>query len=174
TPSESKHMHRCKVTYGVFSMLIFMISHSGALSQNALSATFQQLDSLQKNEARPVMVFIHSDWCKYCEAMEQVTFEDQRVSKLLTQNFYGISLDAEDQRDIRLLGKTFRFKPTGNGTGRHELAEELAAVNGGITFPTLCFLNADYEIIYQHQGYLSPEQLLQLLKLLSKPPVDNL
>lgn len=155
-------------------MLIFLISYSGAVSQNALSVTFQQLDSLQKNEARPVMVFIHSSWCKYCEAMEQVTFKDPSVSKLLIQNFYGISLDAEDQGDIRLLGKTFGFKPTGNGTGKHELAQELGTVNGNLTFPTLCFLNADYEIIYQHQGYLNPEQLLQLLKLLSNTPVDNL
>ncbi len=130
---------------------------------------FEQLDSVQKTEKRPVVVFLHTSWCKYCGTMKNITFKNEDVIKLLNQKFYFVSLDIEEKRDIPFRRYTFRYKPTGAGTGVHELAEQLGTINGQIAYPSICFLNADNEIIYQREGFVAAKDFLSILKKVKKP-----
>lgn len=136
-------------------------------AQEADTLTFQQVDSLQKMEQKPVLVFIHTTWCRYCEAMEQTTFKNREVRELLEEKFYFIRLDAEEKQAIFLNGRRFQYRPTGAGTGQHELAQELGSQEGKVSFPTLCFLSPENEIIYQQAGFTSAKQLVEILKLLN-------
>lgn len=147
-------------------LLLLLSSPACSYGQKAAAFTFQQLDSLQQKEPKPVLVFIHTSWCRYCEAMELATFQNGEVQELLEKNFYLVELNAEEKQDIQLQGHTFRYRPTGAGAGQHELALELGMIEGKVSFPTLCFLNADYEIIYQHPGFLTAKQLIEILKVL--------
>lgn len=131
------------------------------------SYTFPQLDSLQKTEQRNIVVFIHTDWCRYCQSMKYTTFKDSRVVSLLNEKCWFADLNAEEKADIIFNGWTFRYKPTGNATGIHELAEQLGTISGKITYPVLCILNPDYEIIFQYDQFLSAADLTQLLIQLS-------
>lgn len=130
---------------------------------------FQQLDSVQKSEKRPVVVFLHTSWCKYCGTMKNITLKNDEVMNFLNKNYYFISLDVEEKRDIPFRGYAFRYKPTGTGTGVHELAEQLGTINGQIAYPSICFLNADYEIIYQREGFVAAKDFLSILTQLKKP-----
>lgn len=127
---------------------------------------FEQLDSLQERDQRPVAVFIHTDWCKYCKAMQNTSFKNKKVVELLNKHFYLVDLDAEEKKSILFHGHTFHYKPTGNDTGAHELAEQLGTIDGKISFPSLCFLNAKNEIIYQHSGFMDAEALQKILQQL--------
>lgn len=149
-------------------VLIFFCSLGSSSGQDADAVTFQQLDSLQKMEQKPVLVFIHTSWCKYCEAMEHATFQNEEVKELLEKNFYFVELDAEEKQDITVKGHTFRYRPTGAGAGQHELAQELGMIDGKISFPTICFLNPDFEIIYQVPGFLTAKQLIDILRILDR------
>jgi thiol-disulfide isomerase/thioredoxin len=40
---------------------------------------FEQLDSLQLQEKRPVFVLVHTKWCKYCAAMLHHIYKDESV-----------------------------------------------------------------------------------------------
>ena len=125
--------------------------------------SFYQLDSLQKTESRNVVVLIHTDWCKYCRAMEETTFKNPAVVKILSSKFYFVTLNAEEKHDIFFNGHTFKFKPTGSGIGVHELAEQLGTVKGDMVFPTLCFLNSKNEIFYQNRDYINARDLKAIL-----------
>ena len=152
----------------LFLLLVLLWSPGSSYGQLADAVTFQQLDSLQKKEQKPVLVFIHTSWCKYCQAMEHTTFQNKEVKEMLEKSFYFVELNAEEKKDIKVKGHTFHYRPTGAGAGQHELAQELGSINGKISFPTLCFLNADYEIIYQRSGFLTAKELIEILKTLGK------
>lgn len=128
---------------------------------------FEQIDSLQKVEPRPVIVFIHTTWCRYCVAMMQTTFKDKSIITELNKKHYLVLLDAEAKQDIFFNNHLFKFKATGNNTGSHELAEQLALINGHIAFPAICILNPKTEIIFQQSSYLSSADLKQILNNLS-------
>ena len=125
--------------------------------------SFSQLDSLQKKDPRKVVVFIHTDWCRYCRAMEETTFKNAAVKKFLNNEFYFVFLNAEEKQDILFNRHVFKFKPTGSGTGIHELAEQLGTIKGSGTYPAFCFLNEKNEIIYQVADYISARDFKNIL-----------
>ncbi len=129
---------------------------------------FNQLDSLQKIEKKTIVVFIHTNWCKFCAAMLSTTFKQQDVIKKINKDFYFVELNAQEKSTISLNSFQFKHKQTGTNSGVHELAEQLATIDKTISYPTLCFLNEKYEIIYQQQDYVNAKYLLAILNLLSR------
>jgi thioredoxin-related protein len=123
---------------------------------------FEQLDSLQKVK-KNVVIFIHTDWCKYCQAMKQTTFKTDNIISKLNTDFYFVELNAEEKRHIYFKEHAFKYLPTGKDTGIHELAEQLGTVDGKISYPTICVLNANNEIIYQHAQFINSQDLLEIL-----------
>ncbi len=120
---------------------------------------FEQIDSLQKIQKKNIVVYIHTDWCKFCQAMQNTTFKNDSIIKMLNNEFYFIELNAEEKRNITFNSQVFKYKPTGSNTGIHELAEQLGTVDGKIAYPTLCFLNKDNEIIFQYSQFLNSTDL---------------
>jgi thioredoxin-related protein len=122
-----------------------------------------QLDSVLKVDQKPVIIFIHTDWCKYCQAMEQSTFKQKEVIELINKKFHFVKLNAEEKEDIIFQNKVYSFQPNGINTGVHELAKELANVSGEIIYPTICILNNTYHINLKKQGFISSKQMVFLL-----------
>lgn len=128
------------------------------------SRTFEEIDSLQQIQRRKIIVFIHTDWCQFCQRMKSTTFKNQEIIQQLNANFYFIDFNAEERRDISFQNKTFQFNPTGNNVGVHELALQLGTINKQITYPVLCVLNEKNEIIFQYNNYLNQRDFKQLLE----------
>lgn len=85
--------------------------------------SFEQIDSLQKTDPRNIIIFIHTDWCRFCLEMQNKTFKDVQIVKLLNEKFWFIRLNVEKKREIVFSGTVFKYKPNGYQTGIHELAE---------------------------------------------------
>lgn len=129
--------------------------------------SFNEIEKLHKENPKPVVVFIHADWCTYCHAMEQTTFTNEKVITLLNESFYFVKLNGEQKEDITFLGKTFVFKPYGN-SGTHELALELATIKKRMVYPTTIILNSKFEIDLQLDGYINKRKMTSILKKLKK------
>ena len=150
-------------------IIISLVCFFGAMSQSFAQLNlvqFEQIDSLQKVEKRNVIVFIHTDWCKYCKAMHNKTFKNERVIKTISEKFYFIDFDAEEKRKIIFNNATFHFKPNGANSGIHELATELATIDKQISYPTVCVLNNKNEIIFQYNSFLNAKDLMAILQKL--------
>jgi thioredoxin-related protein len=126
--------------------------------------TFEEAELLSKVNPKPIVVFVHTNWCKYCKLMENTTFKNSEIIALLNDNFYFVSLDAETKKDITFNNHRFQFNPTGQNTGIHELATELATINGQVSYPTITILNTDNSILFQKQSYLKANALFSILE----------
>jgi thioredoxin-related protein len=129
---------------------------------------FADLTRLQAIEKRPVIVFIHTSWCRYCSAMQNSLRNNKSLSELINRKFYLVMLDGEEKNSIRFASRDFHFKPTGKDTGTHELATQLGSVDGHLSYPSICLLNEKNEIIYQRAGFLDPASILSILRAVSK------
>ena len=125
---------------------------------------FSQIDSLMQKEQRPVAVFLHAEWCKFCKNMEQTTFKNESVIKLLNQKYYFISFDGAQKEAVRFRDHLFSYRPSGRNTGTHELATALGQMNGTLAFPTFVLLNADYEIVFQLNSFIDGGDLKKILE----------
>lgn len=132
------------------------------------TVSFEEIDSLQHLEKRKTIVFIQTDWCQFCHAMQNTTFKNEAIIKELNSAFYFVPFNAEEKRTVVFNKTTFRFQPTGNNTGTHELATALGTINKQLNFPVLCVLNNQNEIIFQHSGYLNPTEFKLILAKLKE------
>jgi thioredoxin-related protein len=126
--------------------------------------SFEEVEKLSREKPKPIVVFIHTSWCKYCKMMEHATFKNQDIITLLNDNFYFISLDAESKNNITFNGHTFKFKPTGQNTGIHELATALATIDGEVVYPTITILDAEFSIVFQKHSFLNAKGLIPILE----------
>lgn len=144
-------------------------STSGKLSTPTASSlklrqfSFSQLDSLMTLEQRPVAVFLHAEWCKYCKNMEQTTFQNESVIHLLNEKYYFISFDGEQKEKVVFNKHRFDYIPNGRNSGTHQLAAALGTVDGILAYPALVILNPKYEIIFQYNGFLEDQGLTAIL-----------
>jgi len=147
-------------------ILLFGITSMGFSQLKSIA--FEEIENLQKIQQRKVIVFIHTDWCQFCQRMKSTAFKNQEIIQQLNADFYFIDFNAEEKRDVSFQNQTFQFKPTGNNVGVHELALQLGTINKQITYPVLCVLNEKNEIIFQYHNYLSQRDFKQLLQKLKE------
>ena len=125
--------------------------------------TFEEVEKLQQQKPKPILIFLYTDWCKICFGMKKTTFKNREVIQLLNEKFYFIKLNAEEKQDITFLGKIFTYKPTGINTGMHELAVELGTIKKTIIYPTTIILNTVFEIDAQLTGLYNTRKMTDIL-----------
>lgn len=143
---------------------LFIFSLATSLASQMDSVSFEQLDRLQKVKPKHVVVFLHTDWCRYCKRMEKSTFRNDEVTAALKSNFYFIPFAAESEASVAFAGRTFHYLPQGRNTGVHELALLLGKDESGrLSYPTLVILSPANEILFRYSGYLGAAELLKVL-----------
>lgn len=147
-----------------FTMCIAIVFSVNGCNAQIKTVDFGQLDSLHALKPKKVVVFIHTDCCKYCNQMKHTTFSNDSVIKVLNNHFYLVNLNAEFTEDINYGGHTFKYRPTGGTTGVHELAEQLATIDGKMNYPTISIINSKNEIVFQYSGLMKTAELLTVLK----------
>lgn len=148
-----------------FLLTIYFLLPNNSFAQ-LKTYSIEEIANLQEKQEKITAIFIHTDWCKYCAALKNTTLKNKEVIQSLNDEFYFIDFNAESKEKIFFINRLFQYKPSGNKTGIHELALELASINGKTSFPTFCFLNSKNEIIFQVSNYLSPNEFLNIIKKL--------
>ena len=151
----------------LFILVLFFGINSNGFCQ-LKSKTFEAIDSLQQLQKRKVVVFIHTDWCQFCQRMKNTTFKNQEIIDKLNSDFYFIDFNAEEKKEVTFNNQLFKYQPTGNNVGVHELALQLGTINGQIVYPVLCVLNEKNEIILQYNNYLDSTSFKLLLEKLKE------
>lgn len=150
----------------IFLIFIFYGSLAAYSQQESLSLkvfTFSEVEKMNQEKPKPIVVFIYTDWCKICHGMKKTTLENKEVIQLLNKKFYFVKLNGEEKENITFLGKTFTYKPTGINTGVHELTNELAAIKKRIAYPTTTILNSNFEIDAQLVGFYNSKKMKKIL-----------
>jgi thioredoxin-related protein len=170
-PDKSKKLLICGKRKKQMKKLAILIFFFGIISTGFCqleSRSFEAMDSLQQIQKRKIIVFIHTDWCQYCQKMKSTTFKNQEIIQSLNSDFYFIAFNAEEKQDIAFNNQRFKYQPTGNNVGVHELALQLGTMNNQIVYPVLCVLNEKNEIMLQYNNYLSPKDFKLLLEKLKE------
>ena len=113
---------------------------------------------------------VYTDWCGWCKRMDATTFADPTVVDVMNKNFYAIKFDGEAKREIELKGQTFKFVNQGR-RGYHELAAAL--LQGKMSYPTVVFMDENFNMIQPLPGYRTGPEFLPILKYLGEKHYKN-
>ncbi|WP_207514232.1 thioredoxin family protein [Longitalea luteola] len=145
-------------------ILSFLLLATTGIGQLA-TLPLQKLDSCMRSAAKPVLILLTTDWCKYCE-LQKAQLKKNPDFQTSNERFYFAAFDAEEKGSVTFHGQTYAYKATGIATGLHELAVALSG-DKSVSFPAWVLLSKDYEVLFRYNGVLSPQQLKDLLKAIN-------
>lgn len=112
--------------------------------------SIQEVQQLQQDNPKKVIVDIYTDWCRWCKVMDETTFSDAATLAYLQENYYLVKLNAETPTAINFKGTNYEFVKGGR-KGYHQLAAAL--LNGGLSYPSFVVLDENLNTIEVIKGY---------------------
>lgn len=101
---------------------------------------------------------MYTTWCGWCKVMD-IHSAIPLVAKQLNDNFYPVKFDGEQKADVVFNGTTYKY--VGDGSrGYHQLAAAL--LNNQLSYPTVVFLDEDYNLLLPLQGYRKAPEFLPI------------
>jgi thiol:disulfide interchange protein len=94
-----------------------------------------------KSENKKIFLHFYARWCGACKTMENNTFGDPAIIAYINENFIPIKVDADREQET---SQKFRVR----------------------YLPDNWFIDEDGKIIGHRPGYITPEKLKGLLKML--------
>ncbi|RNA63158.1 thiol:disulfide interchange protein [Chryseobacterium nematophagum] len=143
-------------------ILFLMLVPCFCLSQ-IKTGTFSELKSYSKEFPQPIIIHLYTDWCAICKIETFDLNRDKDLVKLINEKFYFIHFEAEKTKEkIEFQNQEFTYLSNGN-SGVHELALALSKNKNKPIYPLWIFLDKNQNLIYYHEGKLSPKKLKQKL-----------
>lgn len=127
--------------------------------------TFAEAVEKSKTEKRKIFVDVYTDWCGWCKVMDKNTFSEPKIAKILNEKFYPVKFNGEQREDVVLNGTTYKFVTSGN-SGYHELAAAL--LNKQLSYPTVVFLDENFNMIQPLPGYRKPEEFHPIVQFIGE------
>lgn len=149
-------------------ILLFSILSTTTLSAQVKWMSFEEAVKAQEKEPKKIIIDVYTNWCGPCRMMDAQTFQDKKISEYINKHYYPVKFNAESAEPITFRGNTFEnpnYDPNKSGrNGTHQFTQAIAAVNGRIAYPTVVYMNEDFEILSPVQGFLRPPQIEPILK----------
>lgn len=123
--------------------------------------SFEDALAVQKESPKKLFVDVYTDWCKWCQVMDQKTFTDPAVIQYMNENFYAVKFNAEQKNAITYQGKTYEFI-NGGRRGIHSLAYEL--LDRQASYPSFVVLGENLERLGIMKGFKPAESFVGDLK----------
>ena len=125
--------------------------------------SFENAMKVNETAKKKVLVAVYTSWCKWCKMMDAKTFTDPEVVDYLNDNFVLVKFNAERKDPVEFKGETFELKRMGR---RSTNALAIKMLNGRLGYPTLVYMDSDFNKIRTSPGYKTPDKLLNELRTL--------
>lgn len=144
-----------------------MLLVTGFCFSQIKSGTFSELESLQKENKKPIIIHLYTDWCSICKIESFKLNKDQELVEIINGNFYFINLETEKTKEkINFQGKEFDYLSNGN-SGIHELALALFKNKNQRVYPLWIILDKNQKLVYYHEGDFTAEKMKEKLREIS-------
>lgn len=121
--------------------------------------SFEELEEKYRVEPKPMLLFLHTDWCKYCRIQENTTFKDKEIIEIMNKEVYAVKFDAESKEDFVFFGREYSYSEE---DGFHSLATYLGGEKK-LSFPTTVILDKMMDPIYRRSSVINKEEMKRIL-----------
>ena len=131
----------------ILNLIVLSLILVFSISQNLFPKVswVKSFDStIKKSESTglPIMIYVYSDSCDWCDKLEKIIFKDKEISKNIKKNFIS-----------------YRLNPKEINEGNDILKQY-----GVVAYPTIFFINKDKLLLRMHSGYIDKNDFLELSK----------
>ncbi len=114
-----------------------------------------------KKEKKHVLIAFYTKWCGWCRKMDQSTFTDKEIKKVLNESYVAVKVDAQSS-----------YKVT---SGDKRITEKDVAGEFRVrSYPTTWFLKDSGDKIAPYYGYASAGDFLHVLNYVKDDLYDKI
>ncbi|SMC82316.1 thiol:disulfide interchange protein [Chryseobacterium sp. YR221] len=127
------------------------------------TGTFSEVEVLQKEDARPTVIHLYTDWCAVCKIESFRLSKDKDLVTMMNDHFYFINFEAEKTKE-KIYFQDHEFNYLANGSsGIHELVLALSKNKDQPVYPLWIILDKNQKLVYYHEGQFTAEKMKQKL-----------
>jgi thioredoxin 1 len=125
----------------ILTVLSFGLSDNEAYANEIEWQSFAVGMARGKSENKKVFLHFYAEWCATCKVMKEKTFKDLGIIDTLNEDFIPVKVDVDKDKEASAMFKVQLL-------------------------PDTWFIAENTKIIGHRPGYISPEQLKAILKML--------
>ena len=114
-----------------------------------------------KKEKKHVLVSFYTKWCGWCRKMDQITFTDKEIKKVLNESYVAVKVDAQSSNKVKSGDKKITEK---------QVAGEFRTRS----YPTTWFLKDSGDKIAPYYGYAGAQDFLHVLNYVKDDLYDKI
>lgn len=145
-----------------FSFIIFFILSVQLHGQVLKTYRFEELEELVRTKPRPILLYFYTNNCVYCKLLTQATFKNNAVVQKLNNYYYVVFFNAEETATVNFKNNVFTYVSKSRTAGYHQIVEAFLK-NRQEIYPTLIFLDHNFNELLFLQSYITPSQMLEIL-----------
>jgi uncharacterized protein YyaL (SSP411 family) len=134
--------------------LIPVASNQPAKKEQIQWLTLEEAEAVLKDNGKPVLIDLYTDWCGWCKVMDKKTYSHPEVIKYINEHFIPVRINAETREDLIWLGKHYAYQ-----SAYRVNTYALYLTQGELSFPTTVILPAKGETPQAIAGYLEPKEM---------------
>lgn len=123
--------------------------------------TFEALPEKMKENPKPIVLYIDSDYCAYCAIQQKQLQKDKKIQDILALDFYFVTLNSEQKSPVVFNQQTYGYNTLAEA---HQLACLYAMENGKIATPTWIIFSKEYTPVFKYNGLINTKDLQKLLE----------
>ncbi len=146
-------------------MLLLNSQHSIAQTSDAIRwINFSQLSDSLIVKPKKVFVDFYANWCSVCKEMDRTTFRDDRVIKILNDQYYAVRMDVESKDTIVFGNQIFVNKRQKRINPIHEIALTLGSrSNQPFSLPVLITFDDSFTATARYFQFIDANAMVDVL-----------
>ncbi|MDN3723190.1 thioredoxin family protein [Aequorivita sp. SDUM287046] len=125
---------------------------------------FEQLDDSLQMNPKKVFIDFYADWCAPCLKMQRDVFTDDKIIKILNENYYAVKLNVESTDTIHFGNQFFINERMHRPNPIHQIPLLMASQkNKPFSLPAIVILDEKFQARARYFQYLNVEQLNKIL-----------
>ena len=144
----------------IFICFFFLFIFLKGSSQQINWISFNELEKVQKNNPKNVLIDIYTNWCGPCKLMEKNTFGNVDIIRIINENYYAVKFNGEGNETVKFMDRIFTNPNYDSSRSqKRNSSHELTRYLGVNAYPSTLFFDSSMNYISPIRGYLNPKQI---------------